>query len=481
MFGVLLGWAAQKWYLSLLPETTPYYLRYEMDAQVLGMLAIVTLGTGLVVGLGPALEAMRGDPLVTLKGGGEGGWKGRPPTGRPVLRILGSRGGLLAAQVGLALAVLAGTGMATLSLMALRGVDTGVTPESVLTLRIELPEGIRGDDGRLRLAFDEIRDRVAALPGVEAAAIISHLPLLGSPNGSSLYPEGSFAPPQGQEPWVITKQSQPGYFGVMGISLVDGRDFTEVDGNPGIPPVIIVNEAFARRYWPTERAVGKRVKYGRPDSENPWMEIVGVAADVRHFGPGSPVELGVYEPFHQLPYWRETLVLRGGEDPSALVPAIRMAVAEVEPNAPVHQIQTMEEVWYRTNWRPVVTSRLLWASSGVSLLLASLGVFGVVGYLTGQRRKEFAIRLATGGHGGVVVAHAVRSTLPPVLLGLVAGATVAWAGMRFWSSLLFEIEALDPWVLALCVLTMALTIGIAILLPARKTARLDPAEVLRKE
>jgi hypothetical protein len=267
----------------------------------------------------------------------------------------------------------------------------------------------------------------------------------------------------------------------MGIPLVDGRDFSEEDGAPGTPPVIIVNETFARRYWPSERAVGRRVKYGRPDTDTPWMEVVGVSTDVRHFGPGSPVELGIYEPFHQLPYWRETLVVRGQDDPSDLVPAIRAAVASVDPNTPVHQIQTMAEVWYRTNWQPVLTSRLLWAASAVALLLASLGVFGVVGYLTGRRRKEFAIRLATGGNKGVVTAFAVRSTLPPVVLGLVSGAAVAWAGARFWSRLLFQVEALDLGVLGLCTLLMVLVVGTAILLPARKAARLDPAEVLRKD
>jgi len=371
--------------------------------------------------------------------------------------------------------------MANRSLLALRQIETGIDPRDVLTLQVDLSGGLRGDDTGTWMAFDEIRARVAALPGVRQAAFVSHLPLLGAANGTSLYPEGSPPPLPGREPWVITKQSQPGYFQAMGIRLVDGRDFTETDGSAGTAPVIIVNEAFARRYWPGERAVGKRVKYGSPESDFPWMEIVGVAGDVHHFGPGRPVELGIYEPFHQLPYWREALVVRGEENPSVLVPGIRAIVREVDPDAPVHDIQTMTRIWYRTNWHMVLTSRLLWVFSTVALLLASLGVFGVVSFLTAQRRREFAIRMAAGADRRMVVVHAVRSTLPSLLLGITGGTLVAWGGIRIWASLLFGGQEMDPWVLGLCILAMGLLMGTAILLPARRAARLDPARVLGRE
>lgn len=483
--GALLGMAGRNLYLSLIPEANPYYIRFDMDAPVLGFLVLVTLGTGLLFGLAPALEGVRGDLFATLKGGGgEMTLFGRGT--RRKLRFLpwrkiGFRGGLLALQTGLALAVLVGTGMAARSLGTLRAVDTGIDPENILTLTIALSSELRDDEDRLRLAFDEIRDRVAGLPGVDRAAIISHLPIRGAANGTSLYAEGSEPPPPGQEPWVITKQSQPGYFQTMGIRLMAGRDFSEADGNPGSPPVVIVNESFSQRYWPNESALGKRVKYGRPDSEYPWMAIIGVAADVHHFGPDRPVQFGMYEPFHQVPYWRETLVVQAENDPAVLTRAIRGEVRAVDPDAPVYSIHTMSEVLYLNYWRPIVLSRLLWVFSVLALLLASLGVFGVVTFLTGQRKREFAIRLATGAEKSVVVAQAFRSTLPSLLLGMLGGGLAAWMGMRFASSLLFGVESLDPGVMALCVVAIIVVVGGAVFLPAWKTAQLDPADVLRRD
>jgi putative ABC transport system permease protein len=474
--GVALGVLGRNLYLSLLPEDFPYYLDFGVDAPVLAVLGLLTLGVGLLFGLAPALETTRVDLFAVLRGGGESG----------VGMKRNSRGGgwrfrrsLLALQTGLALVVLVGAGMMARSLGTLRGVEAGLNPENLLTMQVVTSHGLRDDDERLHLALREIRDRVASVPGVEAAAMISHLPVVGAANGSSLHVEGTVAPPPGQEPWVITKQSQPGYFGTMGIPLREGRDFTPDDGAPGSPGVVIVNERFARRYWPGEPAVGRRIKYGRPDSEFPWMEVVGVASDVRHFGLERPVELGIYEPLRQLPYFRENLVIRTAGDPLDLVRAVLAEVRAVDPDAPVQNVRTMEDILFRSYWRPVVLTRLLWIFSGMALLLAALGVYGLVAFSTAQRRKEFSIRMALGAEKGMVLGQAVGTTLTPALTGMACGILVAWMGMRYAASLMYGVETLGLGVTAGAVATM---VGVALLatyLPARRAAALDPAEVLK--
>jgi len=483
LVGLALGVAGRNLYLSFLPEDFPYYLRFDMDAPVLALLALVTLGAGFLFGLAPALATTRVDLFAFLRGGGEGAsTPSRKGSRRGIIpwgRALGFRGGLLALQTGLALAVLVGAGMIAQSLISLKRVPTGLDPEKLLTMQIALSEGFRGDEDRQRLAFEEIRERVAGLPGVTRAALISHLPIAGAANGSFLHVEGTEAPPPGQEPWVISKQSQPGYFETMGIRLLGGRDFTAEDGADGLSRSVIVNESFALRYWPPGEALGKRIKYGRPESDFPWMEVIGVAADIRHFGPDRPVELGIYEPLRQLPYWRENLVVRTAGEPRGVIQTVLAEIRAVDANAPVYSILSMDEVLFRSYWRPVVLARLLWVFSAVALLLAALGVYGVVAFSTAQRRREFGIRMALGAEKEMVLGQAIRTTATPAAVGLVVGLLVAWLGIRFATTLLYGVEALNPLVAGVAALIMATVALVATLLPARKAAGLDPAEVLK--
>lgn len=472
--GLGLGVAGRNLYLSFLPESFPYYLRFDLDAPALAVLALVTLGAGLFVGLAPALETTRVDLFAALRGGGEGAARSSIPGSRSAFR-----GGLMALQTTLALAVLVGAGMMARSLGNLRQVSPGLDAENVLTLQVALSEGFRGDPDRQRLAFDEIRERVAGIPGVTGAAVISNLPVAGAAAGTSLHVEGTEAPPPGEEPWVINKQAHPGYLETMGIRLLAGRDFRSEDGAPGSPPVVIVNERFARRYWPDGEALGKRIKYGRPESEYPWMEVVGVAADVRHFGPERPVELGIYEPFQQFPYWRENLVVRTAGDPRAVIPRVMEEVRAVDPDAPVYNVLTMEELLYRSYWRPAVLSRLLWIFTGIALVLAALGIYGVVAFATAQRRREFGVRMALGAGKGMVLRQALGTTLLPCTVGLFGGLLLAWVGIRFAGSLLYEVASVDPGVALGGAAVVGLIALAAVLVPAGRASALDPAEVLR--
>jgi putative ABC transport system permease protein len=365
------------------------------------------------------------------------------------------------------------------SLGRLRQVSPGLRSENLLTMHVALSSAFRSEAQRQRAAFDEIRDRVARLPAVRSAAVVSNLPVGGAAAGTSLYAEGTVPAPRGQEPWVINKTVHPGYFETMGIRLLAGRDFTEADGAEGTPPVVVVNESFASRSWPGENPLGRRIKYGRPDSDFPWMEVVGVVADVRHFGLDRPVELGIYEPFRHFPYWRETLVARTETDPSGVVRSIRQAIREVDPSAPVYGILSMEEVLYRSHWRPVVLSRLLWILSGLALVLAVVGVYGVVAYSTSQRIREFGVRRALGAREAGITKEAMRQAGPPCAVGLLGGLAVAFGGMHLASNLMFGVEALDPGVAALALVALSLVAGAAVYLPARRSSRMDPAAVLR--
>jgi len=476
--GILLGRFGRDLYLSLLPEDFPYYLRFDMDAPVLGALLFLTLGMGVLFGLAPALDTTRVDLFAALRGGGEGEGQGRKETRRTAS---GFRNALMALQTGLALAVLVGAGMMARSLGSLEAVPTGLNPVNLLTMQIALPEPYREDPDRQRLAFEEIRERVAALPGVTDAAVVSNLPVWGGASGTFLSVEGKEAPPPGEEPWVINKQAQPGYFGAAGIGLLAGRDFLPEDGAPGSPPVVIVNERYALTYWPEGEALGKRIKYGRPDSEYPWMEVVGVVANVRHFGQERPVELGIYEPFRQLPWWRENLVVRTAGDPGDAVRSVLTGIREVESDAPVYNVFPMEDLLYRSHWRPVVLSRLLWIFTGTALILAALGIYGVVAFGTARRRREFGIRMALGARESTVLRAAYRSSLVPCSMGLLGGLGLAWAGVRAARAFMYGVEVLDAWVAVVALGIMALVAVTAVFLPARRAARLDPAEVLRAE
>lgn len=483
LLGSVMGILARDLYISMLPEDLPYYLNFHMDAPVIGLLAVVTLGVGVLFGMGPALEAASVDLFAGLRGGGEGGGSASRPQGHKSLLSsgFGLRRGLLALQLALALAVLVSSGMMAMSQQRLRQVPTGLDPENLLTLQVALSEPFREDQTRMREAFDEIRGRVASLPGVEKAAVISHLPIVGAANGSSLFAEGGEVPLPGQEPWVITKQAQSGYFETMGIPLLEGRGFLEEDGAPGSSPVAVVNESFAQRFWPGEGAVGERVRYGGPDSDFPWMEIVGVVADVRHFGQDRPPEPGLYEPLRQLPYWREYLVVRTAGDPMAQMTGVLAQIRAVDTDAPVFDVLTMEEVLFRSYWQPAVLSRILWILSGLALVLAALGVFGMVSFATARRRREFSIRMALGAERADVVGQALRGAAVPTFVGVGTGILAAWLGVGLAAGLMYGVDRLDPRVALAGALVMVLVAFLAALLPAGRAARLHPVRVLRSD
>jgi putative ABC transport system permease protein len=471
--GLVLGLLARDLYLAITPEELPYYFRIEMGVPVIAFVSALSLAVGVLFGLAPALESTRIDLFGALREGAE-----LTPGGTRKHRF---RSFLVAVQTGLALVVLFGAGMMAKSMPQLYRVPSGIDPDHLLTVRVAMPRPAAGDRERQIAFFDRVTDRIAGLPGVTGVSVVSNLPVGGAAAGTSVHAEGTEAPPPGQEAWIINKVVQPGYFRTMGIGLLRGRDFISQDGATGTPPVVVVNEAFAEHHWPGENPLGKRVKFGRPESEWPWMEIVGVVGDVRHFGLDAGIELGMYEPFQQSPYWRETLVIRSETDPRGLVGAVRQEVTALEPDAPVYDIRTMDRVMYDAHWRPNVYSRLFNLLSAVALVLAALGVYSVVSYTTIQRTREFGIRIALGARRREIVRSAVRQTAVPGGVGMAVGLLVAFVFMRFAGSLMYGVESFDPSMAAGTFVAMAGVALVASYLPARRANRIDPVATLKAE
>ncbi|MCG6987013.1 MAG: ABC transporter permease [Gemmatimonadetes bacterium] len=471
--GVGLGVLGRNLYLLALPVPPPGYLDFTIGGPLMAAIVVGTLGTGVVVGLVPALDTLRQNLLPNLGAGHL-----QPPGSRG--RLL--RSVLIGGQIGIALIVLIGAGTALSSAVRLNRVSLGFDPSDVLTMRIALPAGERENPEGQRLLFDRIQNRVAALPGVTGSALVSNLPVGGMAAGTSVYVEHTEPPQPGHEPWIISKAAQPGYFGVMRIPLLAGRAFTTTDGAPGEPPVVVVNESFARRYWPDGSPLGKRIKYGAAgDTRWPWMEVVGVVGDVRHFGRARPVELGIYEPFRQEPYWREFFTVRTGGNPGSLVDELRAVVRQVSPNAVVYDLRSMSAVLYEDQWQSVVYTRILAVFSVLGLTLAAVGVFGVVAFSTARRFREFGVRLALGAQQGSILASAGRGVTIPVVSGIVGGLLLATVLVPLASSLFYDVHRLDPLVAGASAVSLALIALVATWLPARRALKADPLQALRAE
>jgi len=472
--GMGLGVLGRDLYLLALPVPPPTYLRFAIGAPLMAVIVGGTLATGVVAGLVPALDTLRRDLLPSLREGSHL----QPPGSRGRLM----RSALIGGQIGMALVVLIGAGTALASTIRLNRVSPGFDPSGVLTARIALPTEEREDPEGQRLLFDRLQTRMAALPRVTGAALVSNLPVGGMAAGTSLHVEHTEPPQPGHEPWIITKAVQPGYLGVMRIPLLAGRDLTSADGAPGKSPVVLVNESFARRYWPDQSPLGKRIKYGAPDDASwPWMEVVGVVGDVHHFGRSRPVELGIYEPFRQQPYWREFFTVRTDGDPGSLADELRAVVRQVSPEAVVYDVRSMSAVVYADQWQSVVYTRILAVFSLLALTLAALGVFGVVAFSTARRFREFGVRLALGAERGSILASAGRGIAAPVLSGIAGGMLLAAVLVPLTGSLFYDVRRLDPVVAGTSAVALGLIALVATWLPARRALRADPLQALRAE
>ncbi|HEX2188843.1 MAG TPA: ABC transporter permease [Longimicrobiaceae bacterium] len=477
--GGVLGTLVATWWLdwttSRIPEELAYWIVFRLDGTVLAFTLGLSVLTGLVFGTLPALRASRADLSGGLKDGARGG-EGGP--GRSRLR-----GALVAGEVALALVLLVGAGLMVRSFRAAVRADVGFATEGMLVMRTSLSgERYAGTPARVA-AFEQIAERVRALPGVRSAAWSIAVPGTDQDGvGSTLVADGRPTAP-GEGTAVRTVASLAGLFRTLEVPLVAGRDFTPQEAGDTAASVVVLGRSLAERLWPGEDPLGRRVRLAIGDTEMP-LTVVGVAPDLYYGEPGD-MDPGARFQVH-LPYGRAgwgmlSLLVRSERDPAALAPAVRGAVRAVDPALPVWDVRTMREEQAYATWFRRLMSEVFGSFGGLALALAALGVYGVVAYGVAQRTREFGIRLALGAESRDLVRMVVRRGVALAATGVGLGLLGALGVSRLMRGVLYGVEPGDPGTFAAVAL---LLLGVALLaswLPARRATRVDPMTALRSE
>ena len=438
----------------------------ELDASCLAFTLIVATMTALAFGLIPAAQAGSASPQATL------GRQSRGGTADRVQQRL--RGGLVIAEVALAVTLIVGAGLLLRTFSSLARVDLGFRPAQTLTMRLFL--GLRDESYRVRLV-DEIVTRVDAVPGVQAAGTIQFLPLAGMTCGSGFWPDDAA---NGDPRGLATECSlvSRGYLAAIGIPVIQGRAFDERD-TASAPRVAIVNRAFARRYFPDGGALGRRIRVHAAD--RPPSEIIGVVGDIRHSGLTTDPAPTVYLLHAQNPGYITSLVVRTAGDPASLVGPIKTAVQSVDPTQAVSDVKTMDQYVDGLLARPRLYSAMVAAFALVALVLAAVGVYGLIAYVASQRTHEFGIRMALGAAPASVFRSVFAQGALLTLTGLVIGIALSWTLRQIIATLLFGVSASDPATYGgAAVLFMATSLG-ATLLPAWRASRVNPTSALRSD
>jgi putative ABC transport system permease protein len=446
-----------------------------LDGPVLGMLVGLTLVSAFLFGLLPAMHST-GNVDESLRS------MGRSSTGSASVRRL--RRLLVGSQFAIATPLLVVAGLLLASLNQLGRVDLGFDSRNLVTGSLSLPEAQYPDPGRVAAFWDELRRRVEALPGVSAVAFADGLPPDGVGNFNNFDLE-DFPASSGQSqpvtPWVAVT---PDYFRLLGLALLEGRLFDERDGRGPYTEVVIVDRAWAKRFFPTGGAVGKRFKEGGC-STCPWTTVVGVVSDVKYAGLDQPDEGSVYTAMAGLgaedPSRNRFLILRTGTDPGTLIPAVHQVIRQLDSSVPFSDVTTIDERVDRSLQRPRSLSLLIGAFAGVALILSIVGIYGVMAYYVQQHVKDIGIRMALGGTSGDVLRLVVGQGMQVVAGGVVAGLLIAAAMTRLTSSLLFGVSAGDTRTFAAVAVLMLLIALAACLLPARRAVGVEPAVVLHNE
>ncbi len=467
LLGLLLADSALTLLVAIDPGSVPRLEESGIDLTVLGFTLAACFATTLIFGSAPALRLSNSSLPGSMKEGGRG-------AGRSSDRRTSNL--LVVAEVSLAVALLAGAGLLGRSLGKLQEVDPGFRAERVLTTRITLSQERYPDAERRAGFFSQLLRRLEARGEIVSAGAISNPPLSGWQNDQSLKVEG-FAPPPGWSPFEQVRAVTPGYFRSMGIPLLNGRAFAVRDGADS-PPSAIVSQSLARRYWGDEDALGKRVRFG---SQQRWKTVVGIVGDVKHSGLSSQVLPTVYVPHSQRAAATLSVMARTDGDPSALANLIRDEVRALDPQQPVFNLRTMQQILDSSISQPRFNSQLLGLFAAVAALMAAGGIYGVLSHLAGQRRYEFGVRLALGATREHIVRTMMGSGMSFALLGVIVGTGGAFLLGRFLESLLFGIGLADPVTYGAVVVLIAAVALAACYLPARRAARTDPIAALRAQ
>jgi putative ABC transport system permease protein len=473
--GVLLAWWGLKLLIGLSPADIPRLENIRLDGRVLLFTMGLSLLTGLIFGLAPALQTSQLNLSETLKEGGRTGGGGAG--GRRAQRI---RGAFIVAEVALTLALLVGAGLLVRSFWRLQQVDPGFRPDHLLTMRLSLSGSNYATGAQAVSFFERLQGRLAALPGVVSASATTGVMLPKLANSAGFTIEGRPRDPNEQGLELPIDTVQPNYFQTMGVQLLKGRTFTSQDTRES-PRVTIVNETFAKRYFPDEDPIGKRFTFGRPGPNTRWITIVGVVRDTKRQGVEQPIRIESWMPLAQRPSGSMELVLRTTGDPLLLSNAVREAVWSIDRDLPIPTIRTMEQVMSERVAQRRLNMLLLGLFALVALILAAVGIYGVMSYTVTQRTHEIGIRMALGAQSGDVIGLVLKQGIALTLVGVAFGLIATFMLTRLMASLLFGVSARDPITFAAIA---ALLTGVALLacwIPARRATEVDPMVALRCE
>jgi putative ABC transport system permease protein len=461
--------------VALQPDGIPRLNEIAIDRQVVLFTMGISMFTGLVFGAIPALQMTRGSLSMSLKEGGRGHMSS---AGSARLR-----GTLVVAEMALAVMLLAGAGLLIKSFGKLQAVDPGFRPQDTLSFEVSLPRTTYEEDAQIVSFYDRLAERVRALPGVRTVGGVMGLPLSGLRFNISFKVAGRPEAPLGQEPTMEVRVATPDYFRTLGVPLQRGRFFTDAD-TAETTQVAILSEAAAKKFFPNEDPIGKRIEMGwgrGKDGKRAGGEVIGIVGNVKELGLDEEFPAEIYLPIRQWPVGRMTMVARTAVPPMALADEVKKTVQELDANLPVNDIRTLEEVVAESIAQPRFYMLLLAVFAVVALVLAAIGIFGVMSYTVSQRTREIGIRMALGAQGGNVVGMVVRQAMLLAVVGLALGVTAALALSRTMTTLLFDMSPTDPITFAAVVGVLASVASLASYLPARRAALVDPIEALRAE
>ena len=475
LLGLLLAHLGTKLLLSLQPAGIPRLDVVRVDGAVIAFTGLVAIATGVLFGLIPAFQATRGDLVSSLKEGGKGALASR--------RAGRMREGLVITEIALAVMLLAGAGLLMRSFARLQSVNPGFRTAEALTFRTALPTAAYRGEPERTLFYQRAIERIAALPGVTNVGAIAFLPLSGASFGFSFTVAGDAPPRPGEEPSMQTRIVTPDLFRAMDIPLLRGRAFTASD-DANAPQVVLLNDAAVKRYFPNSDPIGRRIELGwgrGPGRPRNGGEVVGIVGSVKQFGLDEVEQPEIYIPHAQNPMAAMTFIVHTAVEPTSLADAVRREIRALDPSLPVTALEPLETVVARSISQPRFYMLVLGIFAAVALLLASIGIFGVVSYAVAQRTREMGIRIALGATRDRVLRMVLGGAMRLAVIGVVVGLLAAIAVSKTLNTLLFDLSPTDPLTYAAVGIGLSVVALAASYLPAWRATRVDPVVALRAE